>query len=191
MKLQPIIPLVFGLCLLTLGNGCVTKALWEGNGLEAWKQPDANPDLRLFAAKQPADILVIYNEYNERSGATRTRAYWLTQNDKIIRDGHGPHFVDPNSAAGCAAIPVFLATTNDVNLSPPYALLATNGLSFTLHSPTGSAASYELPYYNDGKGKYEKFVMTPLATAADITIVGAIIGYIYAEGQTGGYNSAY
>ena len=191
MKLQPIIPLVFGLCLLTLGNGCVTKALWQSGDLEAWKQPDANSNLRLFAAKQPGDILVVYNEYNERSGATRTRAYWLIQNQKILKDGHAPHFVKPENAAGCATIPVFLASTNEIDLPPAFALLAANSRSFTLHSPDGAVGSYDLPYYNDGKGKYEKFALTPLATAADITIVGAILGYFYAEGQTSGYNSAY
>jgi hypothetical protein len=191
MKIQRIISFILGLCLLTLGNGCVTKNLWESNGLEAWKQPDASPNLHLFAARQPADILIVYDEYSERRGVTHTRAYWLSQNDKIIRNGHAPHFVKPESAAGCATIPVFLTTTNEINSPPPYAVLAGNGQSFTLHSPNGLVGSYGLPYYNDGKGKYEKFMMTPLATAADITIVGAIIGYIYAEGQTGGYNSAY
>jgi len=187
MKLQSIIPFVCGLCLSTLANGCVTKALWEGNGLEAWKQPADNPNLRLFAAKQPNDILVVYDEYSERSDATHTRAYWLNQNQQLIDTRHAPHFVDPNTAVGCAAIPVFPASTSGVNLPPSYALIATNNQSFTLHAHDGATESHDLPFYNDRKGKVEKLALTPLANAADLTIVGGIIGYacLQAMAQSG------
>lgn len=183
MRVQSIIPFVFGLCLLTLGNGCATKALWESGDLEAWKQPATNPNLRLFAAKQPNNILVVYDEYSERSDASHTRAYWLNQNQKLIADRRAPHFVDPRSAAGCAAIPVLFISTNEINLpTPPYALLATNSQSFTLHLSPDAVESHDLPFYNDQKGKVEKFALTPLATAADITIVGGILGYCWLEG---------
>lgn len=39
-----------------------------------------------------------------------------------------------------------------------------------------------MPFYNDQKGKIEKFALTPLATAADITIVGGVVGYWYLDG---------
>jgi hypothetical protein len=183
MRIQRIIPFVFGLCLLTLGNGCATKALWEGNGLEAWKQPDTDPHLRLFAAKQPGDILVVYNEYSERSDATHTRAYWLNQNQKLIEDRRSPHFVNSDTAVGNPTIPVFLASANEMNLpTPPYAVLATNCQSFTLYLSVDAIESHDLPFYNDQKGKVEKFALTPLATAADITIVGGILGYCWLQG---------
>jgi len=41
------------------------------------------------------------------------------------------------------------------------------------------AATHDLPFYNDQKGKVEKFALTPLATAADITIVGGFLGYCW------------
>lgn len=142
MKTQPQIPFVFALFLLTIGNGCATKALWQNGNLEAWKQPATNPTLRLFAAKQSNDILVVYDEYSERNDATHTRAYWLIENQKLIDDRHAPHFVNPNLAADCSAIPVFPVSSNEMNLpAPPYALLATNSQSFTLHLP-GSVESY-------------------------------------------------
>jgi hypothetical protein len=182
MRIQSIIPFVFGLCLLTLGNGCATKALWENSNLEAWKEPATNPNLRLFAAKQPNDILIVYDEYSERSDATHTRAYWLNQNQKLIDERHAPHFVDPNSAVGCTAIPVLFVSTNGMNLpTPPYALLATNRQSFTLHLSDATAESHDLPFYNDQKGKVEKVALTPLANAADLTIVGGVFGYIFLE----------
>ena len=181
MRFQSAIAFVLGLFLLTLGNGCATKALWQNGALEAWKQPDTHPNLRLFAAKQPNDILVIYDEYSERSDAVHTRAYWLNQNQQLIDDRHAPHFVDPNHAVGCAAIPVF-TSMNETPLSAPYAILATNSQSFTLHLPDGSMASHDLPYYNDQKGKAEKLAFTPIATAADITIVGGVLGYWWLQG---------
>lgn len=181
MRIQRIIPFVFGLCLLTLGNGCATKALWENGSLEAWKQPATDPNLRLFTAKK--GILVVYDEYSERSDATHTRAYWLNQNQKLIEDRHAPHFVDPGSAAGCAAIPLLSASANETRLSPPYAVQATDSQSFTLHLPDGSTEEYNLPFYNDQKGKMEKVALTPLANVADLTIVGGVVGYFVLEGM--------
>jgi hypothetical protein len=82
-----------------------------------------------------------------------------------------------------AAIPVLLTTTNQIDLPPPpYALLQTNRQSFTLFSEGGQSGPYALPVYNDQKGKMEKFALTPLATAADITIVGGVFGYFFLEG---------
>ena len=75
MRIQRIIPFAFGLCLLTLGNGCATKALWESDYLEAWKQPDTNPNLRrLFRAKHPNDILVVYDGNTASAAMRLTRA---------------------------------------------------------------------------------------------------------------------
>jgi len=179
MRIQRIIPLVFGLCLLTLGNGCATKALWETDGLEAWKQPTSDPGLRLFAAKQSDDILVVYDEYSERNDSLHRRAYWLNKNQKTIDDRRAPHFVDLNASAGCAAVPVVLASTNQITLPPPYAVVATNGQSFTLHLGNGLSESHDLPCYNDHKGKVEKLALMPIANVADATILGGFLGYFY------------
>ena len=189
---QHVVRFVLGLFLLTLGNGCVTKHLWENETLKAWNQPATNPNLRLFTAKQTDDLLVVYNEYSERSDKTHTRAYWLKENQKLLAQGRSPHFVSPIPASGISAIPVFFAGTNQINQAPPYALVATNGQSFTLYSVNGNAEPYDLPVYNDQKDKVEKFALTPLATAADITIVGGFLGYLYLQGLAGsGYNHSY
>jgi len=179
MRIQQVIPFVFGLILLALGNGCATKALWENEGLEAWKQPTSNPNLRLFSANQPADILVVYDEYSERSDATRTRAYWLNRNQKLIDQHHAPHFVDTKASVGCVAVPVILAATNQSAILPPYAIVATNGQFFTLHLDNGVTESHDLPCYNDHKGKVEKLALMPIANVADATILGGFLGYFY------------
>ena len=65
-----LLPLIFG-------SGCATQALWDNENLEAVKEPADKPNLRLFDAKRHDDLLVVYDEYSERSNGVRTRAYWL------------------------------------------------------------------------------------------------------------------
>jgi hypothetical protein len=181
MRAQPIALFVFGLFLLTLGNGCVTHELWKNDNLEAWNQPATNPNLRLFTTSQKDDLLVVYDEYSERNDKTHPRAYWLKENQNIIDQRKFPHFISTNTF-GFAAVPVFSTGTDPINL-PLYAVVATNGQSFTLHLDNGSTESHDLPFYNDQKGKVEKFALTPLATAADVTIVGGVFGYFFLEGM--------
>jgi hypothetical protein len=182
MRIQRVILFVFGLILLAVGNGCATHALWKNDNLEAWNEPATDPHLRLFASKQPNDVLVVYDEYSERNDATHTRAYWLNQNQKLIDNRRAPHFVNADNAAGRTAIPVFTVSTNEVNLIPPYALVSTNGQSFALHLSGSAVESHDLPFYNDQKGKVEKLALMPLANVADVTILGGILGYIYLQG---------
>ena len=182
MKIRQAIPFVFGLILVALGNGCATKALWENGNLEAWKEPAPDPHLRLFVSKHPADVLVVYDEYSERNDATHIRAYWLKQNQSLIDGRRAPRFVDPGCAASCTVIPLFVASTNEIHLPPPYALMATNHQSFTLHLSNRADESHDLPFYNDQKGKVEKLALMPLANVADLTILGGILGYVYLQG---------
>jgi len=186
MKARQIIQFVFGLSLLALANGCATKALWQNDNLEAWNEPATNPNLHLFATQPRGDMLVVYNEYSERSDTTRTRAYWLNKNQKLVDARRAPHFVNPNSAFGLTALPIFTPAANQIDVPPPpYAILATNGQSFTLYSDNGQPASHDLPIYNDRKGKVEKVALTPLTTTADATIVGGFLGYLYLAGRCG------
>jgi hypothetical protein len=187
MKARHIVQFAFGLLLIALANGCATRALWQNGALEAWRQPAGNPNLHLFETKPPGNLLVVYDEYSERHDANRTRAYWLKENQKLIADRHMPHFVSANSAGGLNSIPVFSPATNQFSFPPvPYAIVSTNGQSFTVHSGNGAITSYDLPCYNDGKGKVEKFVLTPAAVTADATIVGGFLGMIYLEARCGG-----
>ena len=182
---------LLAVCLL-VGNGCVTKHLWETNDLEAWNQPAANPNLHLFQAKSENDLLVVYDEYGERRDAIHTHAYWLNENQRLIEQRSMPHFVSTNSISRLTAVPVLLATTDQALLpTPPYAIVETNGQAFTLYSVGGSVSPHDLPVYNDGKGKIEKFVITPLATGADLTIVGGFVGYLYLAWRCGATGPIY
>ena len=60
------------LLLLPFGSGCVTKALWTNEYLEDCKEPATPVNLHLFDAKQKNDLLVVYDEYSERSDKIHT-----------------------------------------------------------------------------------------------------------------------
>jgi hypothetical protein len=184
MMAKHIVRFVCGLFLIALMNGCVTKGLWENGNLEAWNQPAANPNLRLFEAKPTGNLLVVYDEYSERRNSIHTRAFWLNENQKPLAEHYMPHFVSASSTPGLISIPVFFAHTNQSCLPPPpYAIVATNGQSLIFHLRDGLVSSYDLPFYNDGKGKVEKFILTPVAVTADATIVGSILGLLYLEAR--------
>jgi len=179
------------LLALALGGGCATKALWDGNAFEDWNEPASNGRISLYEGGKPTDLLVVYDEYSERRDATHTRAYWLDQNEKRLRQRRKPYFVSTEAALHLSAVPVFDQLPEGTNLPPLYALFETNRQSFTLYSVTEPPSSHDLPDYNDGKGKFEKAALTPPAAVADVTILGGFLGYFYLQGMASGYNSSY
>ena len=185
MKFKSVARILFFLLPLTFVNGCATKALWDNGDLEAWREP-ANPvNLHLFNAKQRKDLLVVYSEYSERSGVTRTRAYWLNQNQERVERRHEPDFVSTNLICNLPPVPVFYFVPGKTTNQIFYAVVATNQQSFVLYSTNSEIGSYDLPFYNDGKGKFEKIAFTPLTVTADITIIGGVIGYWWLEASGG------
>jgi hypothetical protein len=178
------------LLLLMLGSGC-TVALWQNPNLEAWNTPANDPHLHLFQAQPHGDILVVYDEYAERSGTAHTRAYWLNENEKLIENRRAPHFVHTNSVFCLPAVPVFPSPPDRTPVPATYAMADISGQSFTLYSDNDPPASHDLPHYNDGKGKVEKFFLTPAAMTVDATLLGAMLGYVCLEGMASGYNPSY
>jgi len=176
------------LLLLIFGSGCATKALWNNGNLEDCREP-ANPlNLHLFDAKQKNDLLVVYDEYSERSDKIRTRAYWLNENQARVDQRRAPHFVNTNLLRDLPVVPVFYSTSSETNSALTlYAVVATNQQSFMLYSGNHEIGSHDLPFYNDGKGRVEKIALTPVAVTADLTIVGGYLGvlYLYELGESG------
>jgi hypothetical protein len=177
------------LLLLTFGTGCATEALWNNGRLEAVKEPADHLNLRLFDAKRQNDLLVVYDEYSERSDGICTRAYWLNENQARVNQRCAPHFSNTNLMRNLPSVPVFYSTPRETNETlTHYAVVETDKQSFTLYSNNGKTSRHELPTYNDGKGRVEKIAMTPIAVTADLTIVAGFIGYLYLEGlgESGG-----
>jgi hypothetical protein len=173
---------LFSPLLLALAGGCVTKALWDNEALEACKEPADKLNLRLFEGAPQTNLLVLYDEYSERNDAVHTRAYWLKENQTQVDQHVRPHFAPSSSKDHLASVPVFYDPLPDGMKLPPglCAVVATNQQSFTLYVDNQAVGSHSLPIYNDGKGRTEKIALTPLAVTADASIVGpAIAGLIF------------
>ena len=164
-----------------LQSGC-TLALWQNDIVDSWNEPATESHVRLFQSKPPEKILVVYTEHCGHKNAMRTQAYWLDKNQNQPERHRAPHFVSTNSSKGLTAIPVFLSPPEPPDLPPFYAVAATDGQSFTLYSNGDKIASHHLPSYDDSTGEVEKVLLTPVAFAGDLTIIGGVIGYLYVGG---------
>ena len=160
--------------------GCATHALWADANLGTWHQPSSDSTLRLFRSGQPGELLVLYQESSEPHDARRMRAYLLYQNAKRIAWQRHPKFVKIEAARVLEPVPVFCETNVVVANSAPllYAVLATNKMSFTLYSSGTAVGAFALPLYRDGMGRMERIALTPLAAAADATLIGGAIDVV-------------
>lgn len=174
------------LCLLPLfASGCITHKLWTESALDEWNEPAPSPNLRLFEAPQRRDFLVMYDEYSERHTRTRTRAFFLNQNQGLLFQHLHPHYVKLDNAFGLQPLPTFC----EVPVSPPAGLCVVTTQVvpvFTIYSDGREIGSYELPVYADGVGRAERIALTPVAVTIDASIVGGATGCLclYALGQS-------
>lgn len=190
MRAKNLLPFVSSILLAVLSSGCVTYNMWSDSMLDRWNEPASDPHLRLF--QSGTNFLVVYDEYRERSDSNRTRAYFLNENQNRIRTNRRPAFTSTNAVRALAPVPVFITTEcYGTNSLPAFAVVETNQHLFTIYTGARGTNRCELPVYNDGKGKAVRVLLTPLTVTADLTIVGCIVGYAYACGQTSGYNPSY
>ena len=159
-------------------NGCMTHKLWTASKLDEWNEPASNPNLRLFRDENSDRLLVVYDEFSDRRDTLRRRAFFLTATN--FTAAH-PQFVDLNSTADLASVPVFsCAPTNS-----PASIFAVNSANgFTLFSNGRTNGPYSLPVYDDGLGRWEKTAWTPVAVTLDLSIIGGAAGCLclYAGG---------
>jgi hypothetical protein len=178
---------LFSPLLLALAGGCVTKALWENDRLEACKEPAHNLNLRLFEGQPQTNVLVIYEESSERNDAVHTRAYWQNENQALLDQRLRPRFTRISAGRDLPEVPVYYDPI-PAGMEWPAglcAIVATNRQSFTLYLDKRAIGSHDLPVYNDGKGRIEKIVLTPLAVTGDLTVVGCFLGYLYLLSYSG------
>jgi hypothetical protein len=180
--------------LLIFSSGCATHALWTKTTLDAFNEPADDARLRVFDAERKKDWLVVYDEHSERNDSTRTRAYFLNQNQKRIEQRRRPDFVSTNSMRGLKPVPVFrVMNAPKINSSPSFYVLAeTNNLSLVLYDGTKQLGSYALPVYNDGEASVVRTALTPVTAVADVTIVGGVLGYWFICGLAqSGYSTTF
>jgi hypothetical protein len=179
MKFTGIARILFFLLPLIFDSGCATKALW--NELDNDNKPANNAHVQLFDARRQKDFLVIYKEYSELNGSTRTRAYYLSQSQNRVEQGKRPHFVSTNLAQKMPQVAVFeTSPASDTNFSQPFfCVYSTNTQSLTIYSNEWKMGSYDLPIYNDRISRTAQIALTPVAVVADLTIVGGCLGCLW------------
>jgi hypothetical protein len=169
------------LLLPLLAGGCVTHQLWTESKLDDWNEPAPSPNLRLFDDKRRDDLLIVYDEYSERRETTRTRAFFLQQNQEALAQHTHPHFVNVRASLGLPPVPVFWPAP----ALPPgqlYAVTETNSQVFTIFSDKDEMGPYQLPVYADGIGRAERVALTPVAATADAAIIAGFLGYCWLQG---------
>ena len=159
--------------------------LWNNYDLEAFKEPAQIPNVKLFRSDQRNDFLVLYNEYSERNGVVHKRAYWLIENEGRVAQHHSPSFVKERLSQSLPSVPVSYSMP-ETNGQEFYAVYETNSQSVALFWDHGEMGSYNLPVYNDGRGRLEKIALTPFAVSIDITIIGGCVAIVWAYGLGGG-----
>ena len=182
------------LLLIIFNSGCATHALWTKTNLDAFNEPADDSRLRVFTASRQKDWLVVYDEYSERGDSTRTRAYFLNQNQKRIEQRRRPDFVSTNSLRGLKPVPILPAANfPETNPLPAlYVVAETNNLSFTLYDRRRAIGSYDMPVYNDGQARVARIALTPVTVVADLTIVGGCLGYWFICGLAeSGYSTTF
>jgi len=189
MKLLRLLLICSGAGLL---GGCATNALWQEGNFASFHEPCYPPNLCLFEAKSRGDVLVEYDEAANNKAGGRRRAYWLFQNVERTEDRCKPRFLPSQIDPGFHSIPLFAAEQAG---QPPqlasrgslYAVVATNGFDFELYTIQASSVGestqrlgcFQLPVYQDGSARTKKLLLTPLAVAADLTIVGSLVAVTF------------
>jgi hypothetical protein len=163
------------LLLLPLLTGGCTGLLWHYTD---WTdRPAINPNLRLFQAGRQKDLLVVYDEYAERSKTVQPRAYLLYKNQERVAQSQCPHFVGIRMAQGLPAVPVFQDSMPLETNSLPglYAVVSTNTESFLVCSNHQTVSSHNLPMYTDPAGVAERNALMPFAVTVDVSLVAGAI----------------
>jgi hypothetical protein len=178
MKPASVIRFLFTLVGVLLVNGCVTGKLWQE---KSFNEPAPDPKLCLFHAGQRNDVLVQYDELNERRGEVRRRAYFLYEYGQQSDSRKKPRFVGPagtNQASPITIVvpPVPPALAQSTNL---YAVVATNHGAFALCAQGRELSSHDLPVYPDGHHRASQILLTPLAVTADVVLVASVVGLIW------------
>ncbi len=173
-NLQVVGALFIGVVAGVFTAGCLGPEVLDERTEHA-PAPDPQVELRLKPGS-PADVLVLYNEQEPKSGKVTRRAFYLFANEERLTERKRPRFVSPDSAGNCAPVPILQKRPADLKAIPDE-LYAVSPLpaTFELWSRGRTLAEFELPAYGNWLTA-KKFFLFPLAAAADAAGVGAAVG---------------
>jgi hypothetical protein len=176
-----------------LNDGPLTYQLWQDRAFARFNEPADNPHLQLFQSARTNDVLVQYDEVREKNEKVRRRSFFLNPNLERLEGGKKPRFVSPRKADNLQPIPLVSELPAADNSHGLIGVVSTNGHEVTLRDRGLELASFSLPVYESAGGKVERVILTPLAAASDVAIVGVtagvILAYWWAESGGPGINN--
>jgi len=180
---------VFLACLLIMTSGCktcqeysLTYKLWTASDTHNYHEPSADADLKLYQVPERMDVLVSYNEVNDKSDSTQRRAYFLYVNIERIKKNHKPRFVNPQKFNDAVPIPVEQTVSEPSSTNTHASVYATTEAtlkSFTLHTASGDQGPYDLPVYRFKSDVAWNTVLTPFAVVGDALIFGGMTAILF------------
>jgi len=183
MKRSRVIRFVLPAALCALQAGCATHALWEEGRFIKFHEPASPAHLRLFQSPQTHDVLAEYDESCESNDAITPRAYWIGPNQARITAKKKPRFVAHPSESALVPVPMAQSPTNLPAPPSPglYVAVSTNNSDFALYANGADPRLCELPVYPNSSRRLLQVALTPLTVAADLTIIGGLIGFCCME----------
>jgi hypothetical protein len=177
MKTLPVLQWL-AIAVWPLLSGCATQKLWDA---KAYREPWSPPNLHLAFDEQRKDVLVRYDEGNDRSKHPTPRAYFLFQNLKRNESRRKPAFVDASRATALKPVEIFAPEQMPENAAALelYAVAARGAPNFKLLSRGHELGEFSLPVYKDGIWQTQKAMLMPLAVGADATVVGGFLGLLW------------
>ena len=182
----------FLLALLWLVAGCestsshtygCTHALWTTSQLVDYSSPANPPALKLFHAKSKQDIVVQYDEVDEKNDAIHRRAYLLFANQQALRASKSPAYLDLSKMGELEPVRISQESPFGPESSKAEfcAVLAESGQGFSLYRQGTNAGAYDLPVYLQTHHVATRVALTPLAIVGDASIVGFFVAYLCAS----------
>jgi hypothetical protein len=166
--------------LALVGGGCTTAALWDEGRFARFHEASDPPALRLYRGEDQK-LLVQYNESVESNDSIHRRAYWLEDNRGRLEERLKPHFVPLARSKNLTLVPVIESpgVPDQASIEDWHAVVSTNGHTFVLYAANKEVGTYELPVYCDASGRVKQVLLTPFAVAVDLTIIGAVLSYLW------------
>jgi|SRR6266853_969058 len=172
-----------------LVGGCATSKVWEAGQFARFHEPAIPSNVLLFDSIERGDVLVEYDEWRDGDERIRRRAYWLEQNTARLQAHQNPRFVTAPHDSDLSPIPAIEAPPTSRDRPAAHHCAIISNQAFALYSGENKTGTYELPVYADASGRVKQVAITPLAVAADLTIVGGFL-FVWVW-SSGGFNSVH
>ena len=160
---------------LVSSTGCqslLTARLW--NAPRTYSEPALQTHLEIYQ-KNPRLFFVSYRSLLEGSEKEETSIFALDATHPLENPYH-PHFVGSSALQGLEKIPVVVAGKSPD--APVFALAATDGRSFVIHSGRDTFGPFVLPTFESEGSRQRRLFLTPAAVVGDIVIVSSVLGLI-------------